>query len=606
MNDTRKKHMRIMPMRLLRPGLAMALLVVSVPQAATYLELSKGDMTLTIDESGNVVTNVPVLGNAGSPPTAANNDFAISRASANVLVAKETQVTVENGTAEHVITSGANGDLVFRTGTDPNAPVQALLGTQGSFDGVLGAAGHISCPGVPTNTVLYIDGAGVFEQAGAAAPLQFAYANLPGGEGRTVYSDAGSSNYYYVKDHLGSTRVVYDENGTAVERTAYLAYGTMNVVGGSSADPAREKFTGKEFDQDGAANGVEGTMLAYFGARYYDPQTACWTGPDPKDQVWNAYGYCAGNPVALVDPNGEAIGFVAGLLITAFLDYIGCSIQNQTHGMDDGWNLFTSEWWKGDPDHPGTGALNILNFSVGGSATFAGTATGVGYRANLWVSEDVGALTAYAAFSVYNFGMGTTSADAGKTSYDITVGYYATAGAGSGSSMNTYALNYDTRVGTNDNAWALTYGQFWNYNSGTGEGTIQGMFSCRSPNIALYYHNDSRRVLSWGGGTDQGWTGGGGIAARDGAGDVNELMTDCFTGTRSAGHRDIGSHEYWKQSDYMQSLNRANTVLRINGGVPTSMTKTPWSQDYIHCHVTPQPMFRYYDQEFAAWYYKGN
>ncbi len=77
------------------------------------------------------------------------------------------------------------------------------------------------------------------------------------GEGRILQHRSGDSvtySYeYYMKDHLGSTRMVINDQNSITERVAYQSYGTINPLDSSSpALPSREKFTGKEFDTQGA------------------------------------------------------------------------------------------------------------------------------------------------------------------------------------------------------------------------------------------------------------------------------------------------------------------------------------------------------------------
>ena len=69
-------------------------------------------------------------------------------------------------------------------------------------------------------------------------------------------------------------------------------------IGGSICTPY--KFNGKELDQE--------TGYYYYGARYYDPQTALWFGTDPladKYPMNSPYVYCNGNPIKYVDPDGR-------------------------------------------------------------------------------------------------------------------------------------------------------------------------------------------------------------------------------------------------------------------------------------------------------------
>ena len=60
-------------------------------------------------------------------------------------------------------------------------------------------------------------------------------------------------------------------------------------------------FNGKELDEE--------TGLYYYGARYLDPTGAMWLSVDPLFEKYvgmSPYNYCAGNPVKLVDVDGEA------------------------------------------------------------------------------------------------------------------------------------------------------------------------------------------------------------------------------------------------------------------------------------------------------------
>ncbi|MFH1505789.1 MAG: RHS repeat-associated core domain-containing protein [archaeon] len=101
------------------------------------------------------------------------------------------------------------------------------------------------------------------------------------------YSEDGLR--YIHQDVLGSTRAVTDEAGSLVESNTHLPYGQM--LGASSE---RLGFTGKEDDGD----------LAYYGARYYDPDTGRFTQKDPIASGRNWFAYTSNNPLNRVDPSG--------------------------------------------------------------------------------------------------------------------------------------------------------------------------------------------------------------------------------------------------------------------------------------------------------------
>ncbi len=103
--------------------------------------------------------------------------------------------------------------------------------------------------------------------------------------------------YYHHTDHLGTTEVVTDVNGSVVWEAGYEAFGSvLSERGDSSFTPS---FTGKFFDK---ASG-----LYYFNARWYDSALGRFTSQDPIRDGTNWWNYCNGNPVKYVDPDGRDI-----------------------------------------------------------------------------------------------------------------------------------------------------------------------------------------------------------------------------------------------------------------------------------------------------------
>jgi RHS repeat-associated protein len=219
-----------------------------------------------------------------------------------------------------------------------------------------------------------------------------------GNEGRQEFAGTDNStnldvffNYYYLKDHLGSTRMTLsgagDLNFNRVEATMYESYGAMDtVIVSSTVNPAREKFTGKEFDKEGTENGGTGIKLYYFGARFYDPEIGVWTSADKAGQFWNTYGYTS-NPVLYIDADGNLFG-IDDLLLAVIIGatagaYGGHQIGEANHAT--GWSMF-GYMLGGAIIGGGAGALGT---AVAGYSTVAGgvtTAHGLGLGATAGIA----------------------------------------------------------------------------------------------------------------------------------------------------------------------------------------------------------------------------
>jgi len=109
-------------------------------------------------------------------------------------------------------------------------------------------------------------------------------------------------------DHLGSTRLITDENGAEVASYEYFPFGELATGG----DEEAMLFTGHERDllnEPGQDNDLD-----YMHARYYSPLRGRFLTVDPADsasvtipQAWNRYVYADNNPVGILDPNGEGV-----------------------------------------------------------------------------------------------------------------------------------------------------------------------------------------------------------------------------------------------------------------------------------------------------------
>ncbi len=123
-------------------------------------------------------------------------------------------------------------------------------------------------------------------------------------EGRIMMQNEATYEYqYFLKDHLGNTRITVNQNGTVLQEDAYYPFG-MNIAGLSSANSSPEnkyKYNGKELQDEFGLDWYD------YGARFYDPKIARWHAVDPKAEEmnsWSPYNYSFNNPIKFIDPTG--------------------------------------------------------------------------------------------------------------------------------------------------------------------------------------------------------------------------------------------------------------------------------------------------------------
>lgn len=115
----------------------------------------------------------------------------------------------------------------------------------------------------------------------------------------------GSSAFYYeytIKDHLGSARINFRANGTAVtfqQELHYYPFGMlMEGIGTAPVTNNGYKYNGKELNEDLGLNWSD------FGARWYDPAIARFPSVDPiidKFPYLTPYNYASNDPVGKID-----------------------------------------------------------------------------------------------------------------------------------------------------------------------------------------------------------------------------------------------------------------------------------------------------------------
>ncbi len=132
--------------------------------------------------------------------------------------------------------------------------------------------------------------------------------------------------FYYLPDHLGSTHIILDDQGSIVQLLDYLPFGETHISEQFSSFSTPYTFTGKERDTE--------TDLTYFGARYYTDSIGRFGSQDPvilalgtpeleqttnrslqeflsDPQLLNSYSYARNNPLKMMDEEGEFVQLAA-------------------------------------------------------------------------------------------------------------------------------------------------------------------------------------------------------------------------------------------------------------------------------------------------------
>ncbi len=243
--------------------------------------------------------------------------------------------------------------------------------------------------GTTNNSNLYIRGASeypVIEKINTNNTLNDKI-YIYGPTGLIAFKDA-TATYFLIKDHLGSTRVLFKSTGSQYTTYDYSPFGS--IMRAAINGDVVYKFTGQEFDSE--------TGLYNFRARLYDDELGIFYAVDPSGQNFSPFAYTGNNPVVYVDKDGRF--FWLPILIGAVVGgYAGYKIgeAKDLHG----WALFAYTF---------TGAA--IGGLSGGFGAEVGYAAGGGFLG--------GALGGSTGGLISGFGMGTLAGYQGDALFDIT------------------------------------------------------------------------------------------------------------------------------------------------------------------------------------------
>ena len=180
-------------------------------------------------------------------------------------------------------------------------------------------------------------------------PAALAYVYGPTGLVAIQQQASGSTeNYFVLKDHLGSTRVVTDSVRNVVAWFNYDPFGQLINSSDSGAVPVRYRYTGQEYDSE--------TGLYNYRARLYNADLGRFYAPDPLQEQTSAYAYVGNNPISNVDPDGRKIIIENGQTAEQRLEIL-TYLQKLTDDMlffrnlgDGTWEVWIREGNVGDKE----------------------------------------------------------------------------------------------------------------------------------------------------------------------------------------------------------------------------------------------------------------
>ena len=281
-------------------------------------------------------------------------------------------------------------------------------------------------------------------------------------DGGLIAMDGSSPEYlFFLRDHLGSVRVVARSDGKVVQVNHYYPYGMAYASGRMSGNAEAHPVTGEggnvidgDLEIGGGTGGMElarpGASQPYrflgnelytsnslglydFSARMYDPTLGRFLSVDPMAEGYrhlSPYAYCAGNPAVYVDKDGQVIGrVVVGAVVGA--------------AINGGIALLSGESGR---EVLGAAARGAIEGGVAG-LTF-GMSMGTTLAGKIAVSAAVGAATSTASSTVGQL-VESGSVDAKVVATDAAVG--AVTGGGSQATSTKYLKKVRDKIVDNLN-----------------------------------------------------------------------------------------------------------------------------------------------------------
>ncbi|QRR02376.1 RHS repeat domain-containing protein [Dyadobacter sandarakinus] len=321
------------------------------------------ESSITYDKNGNIKT----LNRAGAATDnlaytyTGNRLSAVSDNSASNTGVKSGSSTFAYDLNGNMTSDGTRGAALTYNQVDQPKSV-TIAGKTQVYD--YDASGEKHKYAADTITLKY---AGAFEYRQVGANNNFYRLSLS--EGQAVMRNGKLVFEYYLKDHLGNVRVVFDQKGNVLQRTDYYPFGLeidrKNPVQMPAVRNAinRYNFLGRE-------NQV-GTGYIDLVRRFYDPTIGRFIQIDPvieTQEHLSVYQYGWNNPILRSDPNGDMPECCGG--IGDFLTGVGQAINENM-----GWgNPMTAQPGYVDSYNAGRTVGHYASIVIGATGVAGGAA----------------------------------------------------------------------------------------------------------------------------------------------------------------------------------------------------------------------------------------